>query len=317
MELRLLRDAQHKFVQFIMATHAVEIINEAAPDEIVSIDAKLQSGKRVKTEGDYTALLQYIGSAENIDFARIARAKRVIFVEGKDGKLLRRFASKFDFPSLANPKNAPIVQLGGVSEWRRAAHTVWAFRKILDMEIKAFCIFDRDYRTDEEIAAFLSTAAENDFFCEILELKEIENYLLAPDALTKSIQARLAARKSGQAIERAQVDKWLREAAGEVKGIVYSRRIAEALRSAAELHSKVSPATIIEKTTEKLDDDWKDLAKRLQFSPGKDVLSKFNGKVQAALGVSLTEAIITSHMSRKDAPQSLISLLARLEEFSS
>lgn len=174
---RLLRQVRARFSQFVMATHAVEIINDAEPDEIVSINPHYRSGKRIQTEGDYTGLYRYLGSTDNADFARIAKARRVIFVEGKDARLLRKLATRLGFDRLSNANGPPIIQLGGFSQWRRALHAVWAFQNILDLEIEAFCVFDRDYRCDDEIKNFLSDATAERVDCAVLNRKEIENYL--------------------------------------------------------------------------------------------------------------------------------------------
>lgn len=48
----------------------------------------------------------------------------------------------------------PFVKLGGFFGWERALGAVWAFKEILDMDIEAFCLFDRDYRSTEEIEEF-------------------------------------------------------------------------------------------------------------------------------------------------------------------
>ncbi len=116
-----------------MATHSVEIVNDAEPDEIVSVTPELKSGRRIHTEEEFASLYNYLGSTDNADFARIARARRVIFVEGKDGRPLRRLAARCDLRRVADLQSTPIVKLGGFSQWRRAIDAVWAFKNILDL----------------------------------------------------------------------------------------------------------------------------------------------------------------------------------------
>jgi len=64
-----------------MATHATEIINEANSHEIASISSRYRSAKRISSEEDYSELFRYLGASGNADFARIAKARKVIFVE--------------------------------------------------------------------------------------------------------------------------------------------------------------------------------------------------------------------------------------------
>ena len=159
LQRRLLRMVRERFGQFILATHSVEMINDAEPHEVVSVDPSNRSGKRIRTEEEYASLYRYLGSSDNADLARIARSQKVIFVEGKDGRLIRRLAARFGLDRLADSHSVPIVQLGGLSQWRRAAHAAWAFREVLDLDVAVFCLFDRDYRSDEEIAEFLTSAS--------------------------------------------------------------------------------------------------------------------------------------------------------------
>ena len=95
LQRRLLRMVRERFGQFILATHSVEMINDAEPHEVVSVDPSNRSGKRIRTEEEYASLYRYLGSSDNADLARIARSQKVIFVEGKDGRLIRRLAARF------------------------------------------------------------------------------------------------------------------------------------------------------------------------------------------------------------------------------
>ena len=183
-----------RFVQFVMATHAIEIINEAEPNEVVSINRKYRSGKRVNSDEGYSALFRYLGSSGNADFARIAKARKVIFVEGQDGRLLRRVAARLGFARLADAQGTPIVQLGGFSQWRRAVDAVWAFNQLLDIEIEAFCLFDRDYRCDAEIQDFKLAIQCETVKCRVHDRKEIENHLLVLGPIQKSASKRLRSR---------------------------------------------------------------------------------------------------------------------------
>jgi hypothetical protein len=316
LQRRLLKDAQSKFGQFVMATHAVEIVNEADAHEVVSVNSEYRTGKRLKTDGDYAALFQYLGSTENVDFARVARAKKVIFVEGKDGRLLRKIAAKFELKNLAVPHQAPIVQLGGVTEWRRASHAVWAFRKVLDLEVKAFCIFDRDYRDDAEVDKFLALAEERDFECRILDAKEIENYILAPSAILAATRARLKARKSDEEIGLEDVLVHLRGITDGLKTLVFSRRLAEALRFAEESGSPIAKTTLIENLTCQFEKAWESQPRRLRLCPGKELFSRLNEKLQEELKISLTETNLVSHLDQADISPFFLKLLKDLDNFS-
>jgi len=56
---RLYHDIKEKYSQYFMATHATEIINEADTNEILVVDPKKTTGRRIRTDNDYGAMLSY------------------------------------------------------------------------------------------------------------------------------------------------------------------------------------------------------------------------------------------------------------------
>jgi len=316
LQRRLLRDTKGRFAQYVMATHAIEIINEAEASEIITVNSEASSGKRVKTDEDYASVYQYLGSANNVDLAKIARAQRVVFVEGEDGRLLRKLGAKLNLESLSNPQNVPIVQLGGVSEWRRATHAVWAFRKILDINIAAYCLFDRDYRSDEEIDDFLSSAGERNFKCSILERKEIENFLLDPECVRRAAWARIRSRAPNTSEPTLQdAEAWLHEASEPLKYLVMSRRIASILRFAKEKGMKTNQTTLIEQATQQFDKDWLLLNRRISLAPGKELFARLNDILQSKYKISLTETKLIDNLSIDLVDSSFLKILGSLDEF--
>jgi len=74
----------------LIATHSTEIMAEADPSEIVVIDKTTRSGERLRDAADVQAALEQVGSLQNISLARLARSKRVLFVEGDDFKAINQ-----------------------------------------------------------------------------------------------------------------------------------------------------------------------------------------------------------------------------------
>jgi energy-coupling factor transporter ATP-binding protein EcfA2 len=316
LQRRLLRSIRKRYNQFIMATHSVEIVNDAHANEIVSINPKFRTGKRINTEDEYTAVYRALGSADNADFARIARVKRVIFVEGRDAKTLRRIATRLGFVHLADPQGPPAIQLGGFSNSPRAAHAIWAFRQVLDMDISGFCMFDRDYRCDEEIEKFLAEWNREEINAKVLRRKEMENYLLIDSVIQRAISARLKSKKSDvMEPTRQQVLDWLLEAAEGLKTRVLSQRAAHVLQYAKESGSKLAQSTLLEKAMTALEGEWRTPANRLRFASGKEILARFNDLLQERLKISLTEAMIVDNLGRSDVDPELLAILGELDAF--
>jgi len=313
---KLLRMVRERFRQFILATHSVEIINDAEPHEIVSVSATSHQGRRIRTEEQYAALYRYLGSSDNADLARIARARKVIFVEGKDGRLLRRLSARMNLERLANPQNVPIIRLGGFSEWRRAVHAVWAFRQILDLEIEAFCVFDRDYRSEEEIKEFLGNVKDENCICRVLDRKEIENYLLEPNALQRAVGRRLRARDRESAeLPIAEIERFLDAASADFEVMVMSQQAARCLQYAKEHGSSLDPSTIIASAAGTFTETWRNLPNRLRVAPGKEILSKLNELLQEKHGISLTDAMIAEHLLPEHLGTHFMGILRDMDAF--
>ena len=276
LQRRLIRSIRERFQQFVMATHSVEIINDADANEIVSISAPFRTGRRIKSDKEYEAVYQHLGSAANADFARISRARRVIFVEGQDGCILRKVAALPGLSRLTDPSTAPIFQLGGFSRWRRAEDAAWAFKQVLDLDVDIACLFDRDYiAPDEEVVAFCDRAKERSLKVWVLEKKEIENYLLVPSALQRAIQRRMSTRDLHLPPPTTeQVGERLLLAANETKGSVLVDRAANALKYARETQSMLDNSTVLRTSNQVVEDCWKDPQQRLSLAPGKEVLRR-------------------------------------------
>jgi hypothetical protein len=314
LQRRLLGGIRKRFRQFVMATHSIEIINDAEVNEIVSVAAPFRTGRRIRSDKEYEAIYQHLGSAANADFARIARARRVVFVEGQDGRILRKLASILDLAALSDASNVPIVPLGGFSRWRRAEDAAWAFKQVFDLDVEIFCLFDRDYRSDAEVEAFCESVRTRSLEFYVLDRKEIENYLLVPSALQRAVQRRLATRKESTQIPTVeQVNEWLLEAANLTKAAVMAHRGACALRYERDIGSKRDDSVILRESNRRVEETWNH--EMLSLAPGKEVLARLNDRLQNQLQVSITETQIIEGISRSTLDGGLASFLKRLDAF--
>ena len=179
-----------------MATHSAEIVNEADHDEVVLINRSKRTAARVNDADGLQEALNSIGSAQNIHLARLTKGRKILFLEGDDYRLLRRFASQFGFDNLADDVIITVVPIGGFSQKQRIQDTAWAFEKILKAEISIAALLDRDFRCNEEISDILKDARLSVPRFHILSGKEIENFLLIPSAISKALeQKNLRSRK--------------------------------------------------------------------------------------------------------------------------
>jgi predicted ATPase len=87
--------------KLLMATHSSELVAEAEPTDILLVNKKMKSARRMTNVDALQGALEHLGSAHNMTLAQLARTRRLLFVEGEDFRLLRRFAERAGLPELA------------------------------------------------------------------------------------------------------------------------------------------------------------------------------------------------------------------------
>ena len=80
----------------LIATHSIEMISEAEPDDIVLINKKRHSAKRIKDPSELSSIFRMLGSNLNPVLTQLAKTRCAVFVEGKDFQIFSRFARKLD-----------------------------------------------------------------------------------------------------------------------------------------------------------------------------------------------------------------------------
>lgn len=241
--------------------------------------------------------------------------KKVIFVEGQDAKLIRSLARNFGLSTLGTDQLSPIFKLGGFTQWRRAQSTVWAFSELLGIELEAECVFDRDYRSEEESAAFEIRMKNAGMGCQVLERKEIENYLLEPVTIARLINAQIAREEQDVSVSPEQVDGMIEEICLEYEAEVFAHVLSNAQRFARESKSKEDDSTLGRSAYKEFQAAWATSEGRLKFCPGKDVLSKLLVMVRDQFGAKLSPLAIARSIKPTEIDASLLELLNRLDGF--
>jgi predicted ATP-dependent endonuclease of OLD family len=306
--MQILRD---RFQQFFVATHSAEIINSSDEMEVASINSKYRNAMRIKSEEDYNRVFSYIGSSTNTDFARVAKTRKVIFVEGEDKTIIQLLGRRLDFEHLSATV-IPFVKLGGFSGWEKALGAVWAFREILSIDIEVYCLFDRDYRCDEEIHSFLSKMNGDSVVCRVLDRKEIENFLIDLSTLQRAVRKRAKDREAGEITEQFVIDL-LSEVTSRYKSKVWAQRSARAVEYFHSVGDKRDAATITELLHIQFEDEWADLPSRVKLVPGKRVLSDINEKLQSQGIGGLSKKMLVD--SSQIASTDFLNILSDINKF--
>ena len=281
-----------------MATHSSEIVNEAEHEDILLVNRTRKSGKRVSDIDGLQEALFTIGSGQNIHLARLSRGRKILFFEGDDIKLMKKFASRLGLRNFENETSITIVPLGGFSHREKIADAAWTFERVLRADIAIAAVLDRDYRCEEEIRQIKNNVPTSipNFF--VLERKELENYLLDPHAITHAINARLATQQSRSRpdLTVADVEQILGAIADEAKSALLSQIAANRVRF-FEGRTRNDASTVFNEAISYLDSRWTCLSDKLSVVGGKQFLSSLNNFLQHDLRVSITATQIVRHLA--------------------
>lgn len=306
----------------LLASHSAEIIGEADPSDIVLVDKKRRSGQRLRDAEGVQTVLDQIGSSQNITLTKLARNRRVLFVEDDhDIGVIRRFARQLGLSELAAGTDITAVSSKGFSSWERVEALGWGIPLALGRDLLIGAVYDHDYWCDEEIEEVLTRLKDKIAFAAIHRRKEVENYLLVPAVLAKAIRAAIEDRR-----ERGEPDQLALPTEQDVEAILAD--ITDALRAETQaqyiarkqdyfkrLHSKLDPATVACQVIQVIDEKWRDIRKRMEIVPGKIVLALLRQRLQNQYVVNITDQRIIGSFRVDEIPPDLRQLIEGLDRF--
>lgn len=174
--------------QLIVATHSTEILAEVDATSVLILDRRRQRSSFAAGLPAVQRIIESMGSAQNLQIARLWRAKLMILVEGEDMKVLRRFHDLVNQNSPFSLDMLPNWPIGGWSGWSNALGSVTALQNSVHEDIQCYCILDSDYHLADEIRRRYTQADESGIRLHVLKRKEIENYLIVPSLVRRLIE---------------------------------------------------------------------------------------------------------------------------------
>lgn len=174
----------------LLATHSTEMIGEADPSELILVNKAHRKAHRLVNIHEVQTALDMLGSSQNLTLTQLARTGKVLFVEGTDFRIIGRIASIMGLMDVANQLNFTVVPVDGFAQWEKIQALGWGFERTLGQSISMTAVFDKDFRCDEEVSDILKSLQKSLEFSHIHSRKEIENYLLIPDALDRALKRR-------------------------------------------------------------------------------------------------------------------------------
>jgi hypothetical protein len=301
----------------LLATHSTEIMSEADPSEIVVVDKNTRRAVRLRDIAGVQAAMDQVGSVQNITLTRLARNRRVLFVEDDyDFGVIRQFARLLGLMELASGSDITPVPLGGFSFWERVAAMGWGLERTLGSSMLLTAILDRDYRCDEEVAEILGELKKSLSAAFVHRRKEIENYLLVPNALQRAIEEAARERRSrtGKAVRIAEsVEALLEEVTAPIKDETLAQYVDNRVRflCAGKRHS----ATLTRETIAWFEEKWRRMESRVEIVPGKRSLSALRTVLQDRYSIGLTDGRIVRAVRPDEVPVDFVEMLRMLDNF--
>ena len=301
----------------LIATHSTEIILEADPDEILTVIKNARSAKRLGDPSQLRGIFEVLGSNANPFLTQLARSKRLVFVEGKDFQVISRFASKLAIGIVANRSAFAVVPTQGFNPTK-----VKIFREGVEAttgsKIDVAVVFDRDYRSDQEVIKELTEMKEFCDYTHIHSRKELENFLLVPSALKRTIIKRIAeqSKRTGKESHFTEdINACLLIITDTLKHEVLAQYLKRQQPFVRSLERSLDDTTVTSHLLNAFEERWKNLPERLVLVPGKEVLSKLNTYLQEKWNVTITPNAIIESMTEEEVPGEMKEMINSLEHF--
>ena len=300
LQRRLVRLLDSLETQVILATHSAEVLAEAERRAILWVDKTQPEAVRAPEHDALTELDAALGTAFNLAMAKALRAHGVLFVEGKDTKLLKRLAETLGITQLSDETTLVTVPMNGFSKWDRAQTFGWFLREFLGNSVKALVLLDRDYRTDAQVSSVVAEFATVNVDVHVWNKKELESYLLIPSAIARLCKC---------AIEEiiAVIDQIM----DDIRNKVTSRLLYE--RVETERSTGKSVSTINEEVLDEVEKNWADKNFRYAVCPPKQILAGVNSHLQARGLKAVSFDAISKYARQEEFDPELVQLLRKIE----
>jgi energy-coupling factor transporter ATP-binding protein EcfA2 len=301
----------------LLATHSTEMISEAEPNEILVVTKRAQSAKRVGNPSQLQSIFSALGSHLTPTLSQLARTRRVVYFEGKDFHIVGRFAARLNIRAVATRSDFAVVPTEGFNPLKARMFTE-GVEATLGVKIAAAAIFDRDYRSDEEVDTELTDLRRFCSYAHIHSRKEVENFLLVPTALERAISKKLEEqnqRTSGHSTFSDNLERLLRDLTDPMKHDVQAQFLKRRHPFLKSLNRAIDEATITSQLLAVFDEKWTSLQTRIELVPGKEVLSRLNSRLQEACGISITPTLIIDAMTESEVPEEIRLLVQSLDNF--
>jgi hypothetical protein len=228
-------------------------------------------------------------------------------IEGKDIALLKALQNVLYPHSLQTIDAMPAMSIGGWGGWSYAVGSAMFLKNSMDEAITAYCILDSDYHTLEEIEERRQQAAERNVQLHIWSEKEIENYLIVPALIQRTISRSIPARVATPTED--EVEEVLLGIIAKLRDEVLDGLASEILAR----ERKLALGTVNKRARKRLDETIQKYGSFLRLCPGKAVISSISEWSQKQFGVQINPLKLAHHARREEIDVEVVSVLSSIE----
>ena len=217
LQRRLLNLVRGRFTQLLIATHSLEIISDVDPQAILGVDRLQSESAFIASLPGLQDLISSLGTLQNVELMRLMRSRSFCLFEGEDRELLRAIQT------VAAPEANPIDlvpggQLGGRGGWGAGIPRRLPSRNAEGQKVRSYALLDRDYFPDAEVADRYAEARQWSVELHVWSRKELENYLLVPEAISRYIADHCADHVAppDASLVAAEMDQYIEDVKEEV-----------------------------------------------------------------------------------------------------
>lgn len=247
------------------------------------------------------SIVDDIGSVYNLSLISLGSAKKCIFVEGNDIKILQQFYNVLFPNDMFSLESLPFLPLGGFTRVNEAFGAAKLFHENTS-DFKCFAILDRDFYLDSQINNLYEKSKENHLILHVWNRKELENYILIPSVIFKITQKPTEEYSNFIHEYEKLVDTFL-----DCTIDAYTTKIFEAY------NGKIMPGTAAKEAREYVNSKWTCLNDKIALVGGKVLLASTNSWIKSTYKKSCSMNKIFSLMKPTDVDKEIVDVINNLK----
>ena len=306
LQRRLVRQLVARPNQIIMTSHAVDVLSEVAPEQILVVDKTQPNSSFTTSVPAVQTVIDHIGTTHNVQLARLWNARRLLLVEGKDLYLLKCFQDILYLEARDPLDGLPNMSIGGWGGWNYAIGSSMLMKNAIGQDVVAYCVLDSVYRSSDEIAERIQDAKTRGVQLHIWKRKEIENYILEPEAICRAISIEESKRRCPDA---GEIKECIEMIADDLKDDIVDTLVELRMQR----NRKLTYKSVIGPVRDYLGQHWGSFEGKTAIVPGKKLVSRLFESIQREFGVSLSQGRVARALRRNEVPDEVKGVVDAIE----